>query len=232
MKPFYEEPGIVIYQGSAFDILPKLPPDIAAVTITDPPYSETTHTGARTLQGQETPKELIQFKAFTADDIKRAFELIAPLTRRWVVATLDDDHTLGLKKAPPKGLRFVRKGVWVKPGGAPQFTGDRPGQGWESIAFMHRDPSEAMTWHGRGRNSVFTHPVARGFHPTQKPEGLISEFVQLFTDPGDTILDPFMGSGTVLRVAKNLGRKAIGIERETVWCETARKRLRQEVLAL
>lgn len=62
-------------------------------------------------------------------------------------------------------------------------------------------------------------------HPTQKPVPLMRELVSLFTDPGETILDPFMGSGTTLVAAQNLGRKAIGIELEEKWCEVAAKRL-------
>lgn len=66
-------------------------------------------------------------------------------------------------------------------------------------------------------------------HPTQKPVDLMRWCIELVPDV-QTILDPFMGSGTTLRAAKDLGRKAIGIEIEERYCEIAANRLRQEVL--
>lgn len=73
--------------------------------------------------------------------------------------------------------------------------------------------------------------LEQGFHPTQKPLELMTWCISLSGNP-QTILDPFMGSGTTLRAAKDLGRKAIGIEIEERYCEIAAKRLSQEVLAL
>ena len=67
-------------------------------------------------------------------------------------------------------------------------------------------------------------------HPTQKPLDLMLRCLESY--PGETVLDSFMGSGTTLRAAKDLGRKAIGIEIEEKYCEIAVKRLRQEVLPL
>jgi len=65
-------------------------------------------------------------------------------------------------------------------------------------------------------------------HPAEKPiEGMLWMIHQ---SGGDLILDPFMGSGTTLRAAKDLGRKAIGIEIEEKYCEIAAKRMKQEVL--
>ena len=68
-------------------------------------------------------------------------------------------------------------------------------------------------------------------HPTEKPEALMRWCLNFMPD-AQTILDPFMGSGTTLRAAKDLGRKAIGIEIEEKYCEIAVNRLRQEVLGL
>lgn len=62
-------------------------------------------------------------------------------------------------------------------------------------------------------------------HPTQKPEKLFAKLILASSNPGDTILDPFVGSGTSAVVAKKLGRKFIGIEREAEYCAYAQKRL-------
>ena len=124
----------------------------------------------------------------------------------------------------------MRLGVWLKPDGAPQFTGDRPGTGWEAVAFLHRDGAR-LRWSGKGRHGVWTHNKVNGAHPTTKPLPLVQDWVRLFSD-GGTILDPFAGSGTTLVAAKRLGRKAIGIEIEEKYCAIAARRLAQEVLAL
>ncbi|MDD5304003.1 MAG: site-specific DNA-methyltransferase [Elusimicrobia bacterium] len=69
-------------------------------------------------------------------------------------------------------------------------------------------------------------------HPSPKPECVMRWLVDELSEPGETVLDPFMGSGTTLRAAKDLGRKAIGIEIEERYCEIAAKRLSQQVLPL
>lgn len=60
----------------------------------------------------------------------------------------------------------------------------------------------------------------------------MQQLIEVVTCPGETVLDPFMGAGTTLRAAKNLGRKCIGIERQEAYCEIAARRLGQGVLAL
>lgn len=119
----------------------------------------------------------------------------------------------------------------------PQFTGDRPATGFEAITICH--PKGKKRWNGGGSHAVWSYPIVLNrsgndprLHTTQKPEPLMVELVRLFSDPGETILDAFMGSGTTLAAAKRLGRKAIGIEREEKYCEIAAKRLAQGALPL
>lgn len=70
------------------------------------------------------------------------------------------------------------------------------------------------------------------WHPTQKPIWLFHKLIEASSQLGKTVIDPFMGSGTTLRAAKDLGRKAIGIEIEKKYCDIAISRLQQEVLPL
>ena len=225
----HAEPGFRIYHGDARELVPAIVGShTVAHVITDPPYDAATHAGAQGAGGKRPAGELVDFAPITAVEIADVLSRAAP--RRWVVATVDYRHIQPLQDRPPLGLRFVRCGVWVKPDGAPQFTGDRPAQGWEAVAIMHRE-GERMRWNAGGDRAVWDFPRARNAaHPAEKPIALIRRWIADFTDPGDLILDPFMGSGTVLRAAKDLGRQAIGIEIDRRWCEHAAARLSQAVM--
>lgn len=64
-----------------------------------------------------------------------------------------------------------------------------------------------------------------GKHPTQKPEGLIQHFVEILSDPGDRVFDPFMGSGTTGVVSKQTGRRFIGVELDPEYFDMAKRRI-------
>jgi DNA modification methylase len=90
------------------------------------------------------------------------------------------------------------------------------GQGSASRFFYTAKASKA----DRGPNNT---------HPTVKPTALMKYLIKLINPPGGVILDPFMGSGSTLKAAQDMGQKAIGIEKESEYCEIATKRLAQEV---
>jgi len=97
--------------------------------------------------------------------------------------------------------------------------------GYESIVAAWCAEGKSK-WNGGGKRGVFTYLISDGNtsqHPTQKPLPLIKELLTLFS-LGGIVLDPFMGSGTTLRAAKDLGRRAIGIEIEERYCEIAARR--------
>ncbi len=225
-KPFYERDGITIYNGDCRGILPLLEP--VDLVLTDPPYAEKTHLGARTEGG----KVLVNFPSCDAAYLRDILSLCPPL--RWCIVFVDWRFALPLEEVPPNGLEFVRLGIWSKLNPIPQLTGDRPAMGWEAIAILH--PPGKKRWNGGGAPALWHHGTSRwgyfgpSHHPTEKPLGLMTTLVKQFSDANETILDPFMGSGTTLRAAKDLGRRAIGIEIEERYCAIAVERLRQEVL--
>lgn len=203
---------VTLYHGDSLEVLPTLPADSAQMVCTDPPYAEQTHQGART-GNPRSSKKLVTFASLTADDIRARFAEAGRVASRWLVATMEFRHVAALEVTPPDGYTFIRAGVWTKHASMPQLTGDRPGHGWEAIAFLHRAGSGRLRWNGGGRSSVWHHmPERDAQYPTQKPLALVRDFVSLFSDKGDTVLDPFCGSGTTLVASIERGRRAIGID--------------------
>jgi site-specific DNA-methyltransferase (adenine-specific) len=226
--PYYADAHVSLYHGDCLDLLQHVG-EVDHV-LTDAPYSDRVVTGARTRgkahhdhSAGEGGTAFVPF-AVEAGRLRAAIDMAN--ARRWTVAFCDLKHAALLEIDEPTNHAHVRTGVWNKPDGAPQFTGDRPAQGWEAIGiFHHRDVRKR--WNGAGRRGVWTHPVEREVpgHPTPKPLPLMRELVRLFTDPGDLILDCFAGSGTTGLAARLEGRRAILIEREERYCAVAARRL-------
>jgi site-specific DNA-methyltransferase (adenine-specific) len=216
-----------LYLANSVELLPDL--GLVDHCITDPPYSEITKQNARTHKNKSfLDKEKASYIPFavTPEFITDVFSAIASKTRRWFVASMDFRHVARLELKPPEGMRFIRVGAWVKNNSAPQFTGDRPAQGFEAIAIMHRE-GERLRWNGGGSRGVWITDVERNNgHPTPKPLSLINDWILKFTDEGETILDPFMGSGTTGVACALMGRKFTGIEVDDAFFNLACKRLR------
>lgn len=117
--------------------------------------------------------------------------------------------------------------AWIKPDSAPRFNGQGAARGFECVVTAWCGTGYRV-WNGGGKRGVFTHMVngdRPGGHPTEKPIGLMRDLVWLYSQPAQTILDPFMGSGTTGVACVNLGRKFIGIERDPKHFDTACKRI-------
>lgn len=228
--PYYADELVTLYHGDCRDILTELPDASVDCVITDPPYDARTHKGAKTNRGKGHGVKAVHFEPFTHEQQIAYFVEMGRITRGWVIATLATSTAFEFDLMPPPGLRCLRVGAWVKPNPMPQISADRPGQGWEPILFLHRIDTKPA-WNGGGKSGVWIHPVVQnGGHATVKPLPVVSDWVRLFTNPGDLILDPFAGSGTTLRAAKDEGRRAIGVELDERYCEVIAKRLGQDTL--
>lgn len=232
MKPYYQDDFVTLYLGDCSEVLASLPDKSIDCVITDPPYSERTHKNAKTNKGKGWGVQAVHFDSVTLDEIEIKMAECGRVTKHWVVATMDYHHAFTYENNPPENLKLLRIGVWTKSNPMPQISGDRPGQGWESIAFLHRVDTKPI-WNGGGRSSVWHSPtVSKGDHPTAKPLSMVAEWVRLFSNVGETVLDPFAGSGTTLRAAKDEGRKAIGVEIDEKYCEVIAKRMSQDCFPL
>ncbi len=218
MEPYYQDDSCIIYHGDASEVLQTLP--TVALVATDPPYGINYQSNMRTA----TP----QFDRI-ANDTAVGTDWIGYLNVKdggaIYLATRWDVAAPWLEALKQHGYTPKNCVIWYKRGGG---MGDLEGS-WspehEQILFAHKGRHSI-----RGKRTgdvwmVDKDPPSSYQHPTTKPVTLMARIIAGSSDAGDLVLDPFMGSGTTLRAAKDLNRKAIGIELEERYCEIAAKRL-------
>jgi site-specific DNA-methyltransferase (adenine-specific) len=223
-----------LYLGDCRDLLPQIRCDHV---ITDPPYEAEAHTKGRRLLGKQEGGErtvemgALDFAAMTPQLRADMAKLARQACSGWLLTFCQAEAVLLWREAhEAAGAKYKRAMVWVKPDGAPQFTGDRPGMGYESIVASWCGAGRSR-WNGGGRHGVFTHAHrdnnAPKDHMTQKPLALMKELVALFSDPEQAVADPFMGSGTTGVAALLLGRAFIGVEQDERHFSTACRRIEE-----
>lgn len=203
--------------------------------ITDPPYDEKTHAGARTNDGSGHGADAgINFAPFGAEEMRRFGQWCGENATGWVLIFCAVEQTGDWRTAlEDGGCRWIRAQAWVKVAPTPQFTGDRPGQWGECIATAWAGKGKRgrsrPSWNGGGATGAYHYPAqepgVERVHPTQKPIALMRNLISLFTDPGDLVIDPFAGSGTTLRAARDLGRLGVGCELSPDYARVAAARL-------
>jgi site-specific DNA-methyltransferase (adenine-specific) len=215
-EPYYDRDGITIYCGDCRDVLPHLDP--VGVIVTDPPYGIGWSRGVHAARQSRSHDGIANDNDTTArDEMLLLIEGIPGIV-------------FGSFYAPyPENTKQVL--VWKKPddsGVVGSVTGYR--RDVEPVFLIGPWPTTRVKWSGllTSRGAFRGHTAAETGHPHAKPIDLMRLLIDRC--PPGTILDPFMGSGTTLRAAKDLGRRAIGIEIEKRYCEIAVKRLQQSVL--
>ncbi|MDP2366061.1 MAG: DNA methyltransferase [Ignavibacteria bacterium] len=204
VKPYFQDDAVTIYLGDCRDILPQLTEKVDLV-LTDPPYG----IGA----GREKPHNGWRDYGISDWDLQRPDRTVFSLIM----------------------AKSVNQIIW---GGNYFVDYLYPSMGWLVWDKGQRNFSLAdgeLAWTSYSK-ALRIYTVSRGEalqdgkqHPTQKSLEIM-HFSILYAGDAKIILDPFMGSGTTLRAAKDLGRKAIGIEIEEKYCEIAAKRMSQAVL--
>jgi DNA modification methylase len=197
--------------------------------ISDPPYEADAHRKDRRITGKNRGTIATAFSFDAIDGIRE--EIAAKMVsgcRGWLLAFCMAEGVAPWRDAiEAAGAKYKRAMVWIKPDAMPQFNGQGPAAGFESIVAAWCG-SGYSRWNGGGRPGTFYHNKNVGGkheHETQKPVPLMSELVDLFSNPGDLICDPFMGSGTTGVSAVALGRHFTGIEAEERYFDIACRRV-------
>lgn len=223
IRPYYEHAGITIYHGDAREIVPQLG---SGVIVSDPPYNVGYHyAGYSDNLSREDYQELLSVCLRVPSVVIHYPEDLVALS--WT-----------LEEIPAKMV------AWVYP--------SNTARQWRGIAWFGIDPdfSRASQEYKNPNDKRIAERIAQGErarlydwwqvnqvknvsgektdHPCQIPISLMERILMI--TPSDTIIDPFMGSGSTLVAAKRLGRRAIGIEIDLRYCEIAKERLAQDCL--
>ena len=202
-EPYFSKDGITIYHGDCREILPTLPK--VDLLFTDPPYDAETGAWAfpfLATDGREVLRETGALVSYVGvRQMPMAFAaLTATMRYRW---TLSVEHH---QSCPIPGM-------WVL-------------DEWKPILWFERKHNHQQKYLPTRLRGV----ASKEWHKWGQPARQAAQVIEFLTAEDAEVLDPFMGSGTTLVAARDLGRKAIGIEIEERYCEIAAKRLSQNLL--
>ena len=206
IKPYYKTDLGVLYHGDCLEIMPEIEP--VDLVLTDPQYGMDFQSNYRMVQHDKITgddKFPIERVLFAIDMARRA----AYFCCRW-------DNLTEVPK--PKSVI-----AWVKNNWSMGDLKHEHGRQWEAICFY---PKELHEFKKRIPDVIFSNRTGNKLHPTQKPVDMFMTII--LSNVCDSILDPFLGSGTTAIACERLNRRWIGIEIEEKYCEISAKRIEKE----
>lgn len=219
VAPYYRDDAVVIFNADCKEIVPHIPK--ACLLLTDPPYGIGVDRTMAKQGGTQYGKAAAAKRHY---DVSGWDDATPP---RWLLDMLRDHAEKSIvwggnyfELPPARGWL-----VWDKDNGDNGYADCE--LAWTNLEMAVR--KFRFRWMGMLQENMAEKETR--WHPTQKPAPLLTWCIGLAGDV-QTILDPFAGSGTTGRAAKDLGRKAVLIEREERYCEISAKRMAQEVLPL
>jgi modification methylase len=246
----------VIHQGDCAEIMAGLPAGSVDLIFADPPYNlqlggELHRPDNSRVDGvDEAWDRFDDFRSY--DDFTRAWLAAARRALKddgalWVIGSYHNIFRVGAI-LQDLGFWVLNDIVWRKSNPMPNFRGTRFTNAHETLIWCAKSKDARYTFNydamknlneGLQMRSDWTLPLCTGeerlkrdgekLHPTQKPEALLYRVIMASTNPGDVVLDPFFGTGTTGAVAKMLGRRYVGIERDRDYIAAARRRLAKTV---
>ncbi len=229
MTPYYQDDQVTIYHGDCREVLPTLA--VTDLLLTDPPYGIPAGSAVWRKNGTEIADWSDAGHNVEVDGWRKA---VVTAESAWIVefgVRAGDGFALASKHLDA-GWTPAQMYALVKSAPAPSI---RPTFASAlELAIVSRVGTPK--WHGSGyvpNRWIGMTPNRLGNgtgHPTEKPIDPMLSLITALSSTEAMVLDPFMGSGTTLRAAKDLGRKAIGVEVDERYCEIAAKRMGQEVL--
>ena len=208
--PYYSDDSVTIYHGDCRDILPALTFD---VVVTDPPYG---------IDYRQTIKTARDWGTIPGDGSDALARWLSEAVHPIPMLVFGANH---FPSALPEPGRWV---CWDK---RVVEAADRMLGSPFELAWMNGPDKAGFMYRIQHGGVVNADGHGRRVHPTQKPVTLMKRIIEDHFPTG-VIVDPFMGAGSTLRAAKDLGRRAVGIEIDERYCAAAVARLAQEVLAL
>ncbi|MFQ5764760.1 MAG: site-specific DNA-methyltransferase, partial [Rhodospirillales bacterium] len=242
-----------IIQGDCVEVMATLPARSVDMVFADPPYNLQLEgellrpENHRRVEGVDNAwdrfEDFAQYDRFTRGWLEAARGLLKPDGTLWVIGSYHNIYRVGAI-LQDLGFWILNDVVWRKTNPMPNFRGRRFTNAHEILIWCSRDKESRYRFNYEAMKSLnddvqmrsdWLLPLCTGperlkrdgrkAHPTQKPEALLHRAVLAATEVGDLVLDPFFGSGTTGAVAKKLGRRYLGIEREADYVKLAHERL-------
>jgi len=212
--------------------LSELPDDSIDLIIADPPYGISKELNCKGQRLGTTAKLDFNYGEWDVFN-KEWFETAIKKTNGWIM-TFCAKKDVGffiddLEKNKFVGIDVV---VWQKPDPLPLNAKTRFLNAWEAIVVGKKSGG---TWNSNYEHNIIKYQAPKGksrIHPTQKPLSLLKKLIELSTNKGDLVLDPFMGSGTTAVACIELDRKYIGFEKSKKYCKMAEKRIKSTTKSL
>jgi modification methylase len=242
-----------ILQGDCITEMARLPDRSVDMIFADPPYNLQLGGDLFRPEGGRVDAvdddwdkfdSLTTYDNFTRDWLDQARRILKDDGTIWVIGSYHNIYRVGalLQDADFWILNDV---VWRKTNPMPNFRGTRFTNAHETLIWCAKDEGARYTFNYRAMKALnddlqmrsdWLLPICAGAervkradgakaHPTQKPEALLYRILLACTKPGDIVLDPFFGTGTTGAVARRLGRRWIGVEREPTYVEVAEERI-------